>query len=398
MFHVEPSFLESLATERAGWRAAGLERSLRTVSTARGPLLTLDGREVVAFASNDYLGLATNPVVADAMAAAAKTLGSGATASRLVAGNWEPHDQLEAVLCAWKGTEASLLFGSGYQANVGVISALVGRDDLVLSDALNHASIVDGCRLSRARVAIYRHRDLDHLASLLDQPARRRLVVSDSVFSMDGDRAPVDDLVALCRRHGAVVVFDEAHAAGVLGAEGRGLAPVAPDVLQVGTFGKALGVYGAYATGSRLLIDTLLQRARSFIYTTALPPAVIAAVRAALAWARSAEGDAARATLAGQAQRLHQHLRLLDLAATDSPSHVMAVFAAHGAPEQAMAATAALLADGIYVQGIRPPTVPVGSARLRVALSARHSTAQLDQLLGALTRHRSLFAAPSELP
>ncbi len=389
-------FLVSIADELERWRADGLERQLRTIDSGRGVALVLDGRPVVSFTSNDYLGLASDGALAHALSYAARQ-GVGATASRLTAGNWAAHGTLERELAAWKHTEAALLFGSGYQANLGVVAALVGPDDLVLSDALNHASIVDGCRLSRARVAVFRHRDVDHLGSLLTQPARRRLVVSDSVFSMDGDLAPVDDLVRVCRQKGALLLLDEAHATGVLGPEGRGLAPVAPDVLQIGTLGKALGVYGAYVAGSRLLVHFILQRARSFVYTTALPTPIVAAVRAAVAWVQSPTGEAARRTLRQHAITLHEGLAALGLSRQAAPSHIAAIYAAGGTPEAAMAATEALLAEGLYVQAIRPPTVPAKTARLRLALSAGHTPAHVAQLLGALARHRSLFAGPSEL-
>ncbi|MDQ3608758.1 MAG: 8-amino-7-oxononanoate synthase, partial [Actinomycetota bacterium] len=280
-------------------RRAGLLRELRTIDSATGAHVRLGGREVLLLCSNDYLGLAGHPVVRDAAADAARRWGAGAGASRLVSGNLALHERLEAELAAFKGTEASVLFGSGYLANLGVIAALAGRGDVILSDALNHASIVDGCRLARAETVVYDHGDLGALAGALRRTrGRRALVVTDAVFSMDGDSAPLEGIVELARRHGARVIVDEAHATGVVGPGGRGL--VAELGLErevdvtVGTLGKALGSYGAFAACSARMAAYLLNRARTAIFSTALPPPAAGAALAALGLLRDQPALVAR--------------------------------------------------------------------------------------------------------
>jgi 8-amino-7-oxononanoate synthase len=253
-------------------------RTLRRIDSAQGPTAIVDGRTVLMLCSNDYLGLAGHPALRQAAVAALERYGFGSGASRLVSGNMSLHEELEAGIAAFKRTEASLLFNSGYAANTGIIAAIAGEGDVILSDALNHASIIDGCRLSRARTAVYRHRDLDHLESLLREnaPARRKLIVTDGVFSMDGDIAPLPGLVSLADRYDALLMVDDAHAAGVLGPGGKGtvehfgLTGRVP--VQMGTLGKALGSFGAYVAGDRGLIRYLLNTCRSFLFSTALPP------------------------------------------------------------------------------------------------------------------------------
>jgi 8-amino-7-oxononanoate synthase len=315
----------------------------------------------VSFASNDYLGLTSHPDVVAAAHEAIDRWGTGAGASRLVVGSRPVHDELEAALAAWKGAEAALLFPSGYAANVGVLTTFgVSR---ILSDELNHASIVDGCRLARGSVEVYRHNDLGHVAALLaDGP--RALVVTDSVFSMDGDEADVPALVELCDRHGALLVLDEAH-----DVFGRAV----PDhVLRVGTLSKTLGSLGGFVAGPRHFVELLVNRARPFVFSTALPPSAAAAALAALRVVQSDEGESLRA-------RLRRHVERV---APGHPSPVVPVVL--GDEDSAMAASAALYERGLVVPAIRPPTVPVGTSRLRLALSAAHTDEQVDRLIGAL--------------
>jgi 8-amino-7-oxononanoate synthase len=362
--------------------AAHRLRVPRVVDGAQGPVTVIDGRRVVNFASNDYLGLAGDPRLARAAAAALDEAGSGSGSSRLIAGNHRQHVLLEAAVADWLGCGGVRLFNSGYAANVGVLSSLARAGDVVFSDELNHASIIDGCRLSRAEIAVFPHRDLAALeTALATRGGGRRLVVSESLFSMDGDHADVAALSALCRRHGAALVLDEAHAMGVIGPEGRGLAAlhgVVPDVV-VGTFGKALGAFGAFAATSRAVADLLWNRARTLVFSTGLPPSIPAAARAALEIVRGPEGDDRRAALAGHARRL----RAAVARAIGEPTSAI-VPVVIGDDRATMACTDRLLGGGLFVQGIRPPTVPVGTARLRVGLSAAHTAPQVDDLARSL--------------
>jgi glycine C-acetyltransferase len=373
-----------LEAELAALEAAGLRRRLRALGSGSDAEVVLDGRRVLLLCSNNYLGLARDPRLQAAAADAVARWGCGTGASRLIAGHLELHAEVEAKLATFKGTEAALLFATGYQANVGAITALVGRGDHVYSDALNHASIVDGCRLSRAAVHPYPHRDVPALqAALAATPSGgRRLIVTDSVFSMDGDRAPLVALAALARQYHSWLLLDEAHATGVLGARGAGLAEaegVTADVTaQVGTLGKALGGAGAYVAGSQELIEVLVNRARSFIYTTGLPPASVAAAGAALDVV-AAEPERRRALLRNAA-RLREGLRALGLDA-GGDTHIVPLLV--GDNRGALALADALLARGVLAHAIRPPTVPPGTARLRVTPMATHSPEQIEQALAA---------------
>jgi 8-amino-7-oxononanoate synthase len=357
-------------------RAAGRWRVTRYLATT-GPVTgELDGSPVVTFASNDYLGLTHHPLVIAAAHAALDRWGAGSGASRLIVGSRPLHADLEAELAAWRGTEAALLFPTGFAANLGVLATLGGPGVTILSDELNHASIVDGARLARAEVRVYRHADLDHLAKLLvDVDAAGRgpaLVVTDSAFSMDGDVVDVAALVDTCADHDALVVLDEAHA--VLGprvdlaaARDRGVT-----VLRVGTLSKALGSLGGFVAAPRRYVDLLRNRARPFIFTTAPTPADAAAALAAVRIVRSAEGEALVARLRGHVERLR-------------PGHLTPIVpVVLGEEAAALAAAGDLLARGLLVPAIRPPTVPVGSSRLRVALSAAHTGEQVDRLAAAL--------------
>ncbi len=364
-------------------RARGLDRHLRTVESYQGPEVTIDGRRCLLLCSNNYLGLASHPEVIEAARSAIAEWGTSAVSSRLISGHMAPHAALEERIAQWKGCERALVFSTGYHANVGVLSALTSRGDLILSDELNHASIIDGCRLSRAEVAVYRHCDIEHLRELLAgesaRRARRVLVVTESVFSMDGDLAPLADIVSAAREFGAHVMVDEAHAAGVLGPRGAGLAAeldVTGDVaVHVGTLGKALASFGAYVAGSSRLIELLINRARPFVFTTGLPPAAAAAAHAAIdITEREPER---RVGLLTRARRLGRRLRESGANVPHAGSQILPVIV--GSADRAVAVAAALLDRGVYVAAIRPPTVPEGTSRLRVSLMATHTDAHVER-------------------
>jgi 8-amino-7-oxononanoate synthase len=355
---------------------------------APGAVVRIDGRDVLNFASNDYLGLAGDPRLIRAAAAALEDGGAGAASSRLIVGNHRHHVMLEAAVADWLRCGGVRLFNSGYAANVGVLTALLRAGDVVFSDELNHASIIDGCRLSRAEITVFRHRDVAALeAALLAREGRRRIVVSESLFSMDGDLADVEAIASLCRRHDAAFILDEAHAVGVIGPEGRGLAAlhgVVPDVV-IGTFGKALGGFGAFAATSRAIADLLWNKARPLVFSTGLPPSVPAAAQAAIEVVRGSDGEHRRARLARHARRL----RALVRGVGGAPASAIAPLVL-GEDRTAMRCTERLFAEGIFIQGIRPPTVAPGTARLRIGLSSAHSdqhmeiaSASLNRLLGA---------------
>ncbi|HET6831337.1 MAG TPA: 8-amino-7-oxononanoate synthase [Solirubrobacterales bacterium] len=366
-------------------REDGLLRHMRTVGSAQGPRVDLDGRDVLLLCSNDYLSLASHPDVIAAAIAATERWGAGAGASRLISGNMEPHDLLEQELAAFHGTETALLLGSGYLANTGIVAALARRGDVVFSDELNHASIIDGCRLAGAETFVYRHRDLEHLAWALGRlPGHCGLIVTDGLFSMDGDVAQLGWLRELASRHGAMLMVDDAHAVGALGPGGRGSVAEAGlagevDVL-VGTLGKALGSYGAYACVSREVHDLLVNTARPLIFSTALPPAAAAAASAALGIIAS---DPARiARLRANASTLRAALAAAGLEPRGAGAQIMPV--AVGDPDRAVAICRRALDGGVYAQAIRPPTVPEGTSRLRLSVVADHEPEQLIDAASAL--------------
>ena len=380
---------EELGDELKRLAYLGQRRELRRWVGPHGPRIELGGRALASFSSNNYLGLAGDPALVSAAAGALGEAGLGAAASRLIAGNHAEHEALEVELASFHRTEAALLFNSGFQANLGVIPALVGRGDLVLSDQLNHASLIDGCRLSRAAVEVYPHGDVAVLERILvarRPAARRALVATESVFSMDGDRAPLAELAAVCTRHGAWLLVDEAHAVGALGPGGQGIAAevgVVPDVL-VGTLGKAFGSFGAYVAGSQVLRQLLIHRARSFVFSTALPPAVAAASRAALSLVAGPDGERRRRLLAGHIERFASSLGAAGLLAPGAGgSAIFPVIL--GSERRAMEAASRLASAGFHVQGIRPPTVPAGTSRLRISLMATHGEDQVDALARALS-------------
>ena len=353
-----------------GVRAAGRWRAPRDLAGG-GPatVVAATGQPVVSFAGNDYLGLSQHPAVVAAAHHALDRYGAGAGAARLVVGSRPVHSELEAALAAWKGAEGAVLFPTGFAANLGVLSVVGGPGVRVVSDELNHASIIDGCRLSRAEVSVYRHGDVDHAAALL-KGAERAVVVTDAVFSMDGDEAPLADLAEVCAAAGALLVVDEAHA--VLGPRFDGAAAAGAEVLRVGTLSKTLGSLGGFVAASRRWCDLLVNRARPYIFTTASTPADAAAALAAVGVVQSAEGAALRA-------RLRAHV---DAVRPGHPSPIVPVVL--GSEEAALAAAESLLAQGLLVPAIRPPTVAEGTSRLRVALSAAHTAEQVGALVQAL--------------
>jgi len=349
-------------------RSAGRWRATRAFD-ANGARGELDGQPVISYASNDYLGLSTHPRVLAAAHDAIDRWGAGSTASRLVVGSRPCHAELESEIAVWKGTDRALVYPTGYAANLGVLGVFGGPDVTVYSDELSHASLIDGCRLSRSTVRVYRHGDVEHLETLLAADSgARQIVVTDGVFSMDGDEAPLPEIAAACAQHGALLVVDEAHA--VLSPH---LAEVeAQNVIHVGTLSKSLGTLGGWVAARAPYVDLLVNRSRPFIFTTALSPADTAGALAALAVLRSEEGA-----------RLIVRLRAaIDAVAPGHPSPIVPIVL--GDEDRALKASAALLERGIFVPAIRPPTVPVGTSRLRIALSAGHTDAMLAELVAGL--------------
>lgn len=374
--------LASTLREQARWRALRCWEPLGPVQAR------VEGRAQVLFCGNDYLGLATHPALRDAAVAAIGRCGVGAGAAHLVTGHGPEHAALEEEMAEWLGRPRALLFGSGYLANLGILQALLGPGDLCVQDKLNHACLLDGARLSGALLRRYPHADVEAAArQLAARRAACAVLATDGVFSMDGDIAPLAELAALCRREGALLVVDDAHGAGVLGEQGRGTAamlglPVEAVDLQLVTLGKAFGAYGAVVAGDATLVEALLQRARSYLFTTALPPAVAAAARAALRLIRGEEGARRRERLAALTARFRRGAEQLGLPLRPSPTPIQPLVL--GADARAVAASAALARRGFAVAAIRPPTVPEGQARLRITLSAEHRADQVDALLEAL--------------
>lgn len=367
---------DQLGAELDRTRAEGLYRTLRTVASAQGPRLQIDGREFLNFSSNDYLGLANDPVLKRAATAAIEKYGVGAGASRLVSGNLQPYEELERKMAAFKAKEAALVFGSGYAANVGTITALVGEGDAVILDKLDHASIIDGARQSGATVRVYPHKNLKKLEDILQQSEafRRKLIITETVFSMDGDLAPLAEIVALKEKYGAWLMIDEAHATGLYAKNRRGLAEAASveDKIDItlGTLSKALGCAGGFVVGSQTLIDFLRNRARSLIYSTALPPAVCAAAAAAVDFVMSEAGHERRDQLWRNVSELKNGLSALGIQ-NESRSPIIPVIIGD---ETAAVETSRKLYDrGSFVPAIRFPTVPKGRARLRVTVTAGHT-------------------------
>ena len=378
---------QARVAERA---AAGLRRVVREVEHADGVHLRIDGRDLTSFASNDYLGLAQHAEVVRAMQEAANRWGVGSTAAHLLGGHRGPHAQLEREVAAWLGYESALLFSTGYLANLGVIAGLMERGDVCVQDKLNHACLIDGAKLAGCELRRYPHNDVDAAARQLDAAADApKLLATDGVFSMDGDLAPLPELAALARERDVPLLVDDAHGFGVLGPDGQGspehLGLSARDVpLRMVTLGKAVGCAGALVLGSRDLIDALVQFARPFVYSTAMPPAVAAATSAAIAIIR--REPERRAHLQALIARFRAGAMQLGYTLMDSVTPIQPLWI--GDTDAAVALSNALMQRGCYVPAIRPPTVPSGSARLRVTLSAAHTAAQVDELLQTLNDAR----------
>ncbi|MCX7628529.1 MAG: 8-amino-7-oxononanoate synthase [Methylophilaceae bacterium] len=379
------TLLSELAAELAEREARGMLRRRRLLESAQGAHVRVDGLEVLSFCSNDYLGLASHPALVRAVQAAVQSCGVGSGASHLIAGHHRLHHELEQALARHVGLPRALLFSTGYMANLGVICALVGRGDAVFADRLNHASLNDAAVLSRARLKRYPHNDLDALDRLLaTSSARRKLVVADAVFSMDGDLAPVPDLLALCERHGAWLMLDDAHGFGVLGEGGRGILEhyriASPRIIYMATLGKAAGVAGAFVAGDERLIESLLQNARTYVYTTAAPPLLSAAVLASLQLIETEGWRRAHLKALGALLRDRVCLKRWQLMDTCTPIIPLII----GTNAEAVRVSEHLLERGILVPAIRPPTVPVGTARLRISLSAGHTAEDVIRLADAL--------------
>ena len=363
--------------------AAGLLRRPLQISGPQGPEVDIDGQRVLCFCSNNYLGLADHHALVDALASA-QGEGVGAAASRLISGTMDAHRDAEAAYADFLGTPAAVLFSTGYAANVGTVQALAGTGDIIFSDALNHASLIDGCRLSRANVRVYAHRNVDHLGSLLREHrprAGRALIITDSLFSMDGVIAPLREIAELARSFDAGLMVDEAHALGVFGPNGRGLSAelgIQPDVV-VGTLGKAFGVAGAFVAASEEVVSLIRNRARSFVYSTAPPPMLARAAIEALRLVH--EADDARHALLENASELRSQLRALGFDIPSENSQILPVLI--GENNRTMQLSAELLDKGVFVQGIRPPTVAEGTARLRLTPMATHRPEHIERAIDA---------------
>lgn len=382
--------IEAMAREAlAHQESAGLLREMRWIEGPQDAWIEREGRRLLLLCSNNYLGLASHPALGEAAIATLRESGVGAGASRLISGSMTIHRALEERFAEWKHTESALAFPTGYHANIGAITALVRRGDAVFSDELNHASIIDGCRLSGAAIEIYPHADVEALASLLRRSeGRNKLIVTDTVFSMDGDVAPLREICELAETHGAWVMVDDAHGTGVLGASGAGAVEQLGlhervDV-QMATLSKALGAAGAVVCASRPVIDLLVNRARSFIYTTGLPPPLAAASLAAVDVVQ--RQPERRAALAANGRRLRQGLTQLGYVVPDGETPIVPVMV--GESEPALALSRRLLDEGVLVTAIRPPTVPRGTARLRATVMATHTAADIDFALDAFRRAR----------
>ena len=400
------SFNDELNRRLAALREQGLHRELRRVDSAQGPRLEIGGKTFLNFSSNDYLGLANHPALKEAAIRAVEKFGAGAGASRLICGSLAPFHELEEALTAFKKTEAALTFSTGYAAALGTITALIGKDDIIIVDKLVHACIVDAAKLSGAKLRVFDHNDLNDLEAKLKwaekniehptsniQHRTRVLIVSESIFSMDGDAAPLREIVALKEKYGAWLMVDEAHATGLIGENGRGLANelgvIGQIEIQMGTLGKALGASGGYICGSRALIDFLVNRARSFIFSTAPVPAAAAAAIAGIQLSQSLEGDARRKTLWQLIEQLNSKLpaaakRSADGKIQNSKFRSAIVPIIIGDETKAVAAATQLREQNIFVPAIRYPTVARGAARLRVTLTAAHTKAEISELASAL--------------
>ncbi len=365
----------------------GLYRRLRLVESEQASKVVIEGKEVILLSSNNYLGLANHPKIKEAAKKAVDKYGAGSGAARLISGNCILYKELEEKIAAFKKTEAALVFGSGYLANIGILSTVAGEGDLILSDELNHASIIDGCRLSRAEKIIYRHKDTKHIEEILSKNRSKRiLIVTEAVFSMDGDIAPLPEIIDIAKRYNAMVMVDDAHATGVLGKRGRGTAEhfgIEKGIdIYMGTLGKALGCYGAYAAGDRGLIEFLINKARGFIFTTALPPSVLASAIKAIEILDEEPNLIKK--LWGNRNYLLDGLRNIGLNTMRCETPIIPILI--GNAEKALKMSEGLFEEGIYAPAIRPPTVPENTCRLRLAVMAAHTKEDLDIALKAFEK------------
>ncbi len=384
--------LDILSEELKKIKSNKLFRSMRTIGSMQKPVVRMDGRDIILMCSNNYLSLANHPDLMKTATSAIEEFGVAAGASRLVSGNMPPHEQLEHDIAAFKNTESALVFNSGYHANVGIISAIAGKDTAIVSDELNHASIIDGIRLSKARVYVYKHRDVTMVEDILksidtgsnEHKPKKKLIVTDSVFSMDGDIAPLKELVMLAEKYNAIIMIDEAHATGVLGETGRGAAEmlgVSHRIhIQMGTLGKALGSFGAYAAGSKLLVEYFTNKARPFIFSTALPPAVCAVSSKAIELVQ--KHPELRRKLRDNINFLRNGLKSIGFTMSDDPTPIIPVII--GDADKTMRLSSMLFERGIFVSGIRPPSVPEGTSRLRMTVTAAHTQPMLEKVLEAM--------------
>ena len=381
--------MEWIAGELEELKKKGLYRSLCTIESAQEPRIIKDGKELVHLSSNNYLGLATHPKVKKAAKEALEYYGTGSGGSRLTCGNHELYNTLEQRIAEYKGTEDATVFSTGYMANMGTISALFGKNDLILSDELNHASIIDGCRLSHADVVVYPHRNTEFIKKTLrNSEHKKKLIVTDGVFSMDGDVAPLPEIVELAEKYDAIVMVDDAHATGVLGKHRRGT----PDYFNVdvdinmGTLSKALASIGGYVAGSGELIDYLRNKAKAFIYSTALPPPAVAAAKAAIDVIENED----------PAEKLWQNVAIYKKGLVEiginTTSETQIIPLMTGSAEKTMEAAGELLKHGVFAQGIRPPTVPEGRGRIRTSLMASHSEQDITEALLAISMIKEMFS------
>lgn len=382
-------FDEQLGRDLDEIRDAGLWRELREIESAQSARIKFGGREFINFSSNDYLGLAGHPALGQAARESIEQFGVGSGASRLICGSLQPHHELESALAKWQGTEAALVFSSGFAAAQGVLTSLLGRGDVVILDKKAHASMIDGAKLSGATLRVFRHNDLENLEKLLQWAADRGgrvLVATESVFSMDGDHAPLAGIVELKERYGAWLILDEAHAVGLYGPLGQGLAAVDGFAgrieIRMGTLGKAVGAAGGFICGSRQLVDLLVNKARSFIFSTAPSPALSAAARAGVELIRSAEGQSLRGQLWQRVDKLRRGAAALSWETPAEPSAILPLIV--GEEAKAMATMERLREAGFCIPAIRYPTVPRNEARLRITLTANHTAEDIQQLLDAL--------------
>ncbi|MBI5410050.1 MAG: 8-amino-7-oxononanoate synthase [Nitrospirae bacterium] len=382
--------MKELGEELKELSKKNLLRKLTCIESSRGSKISINGKTCVNFSSNDYLGLSSHPEIVKAAASALKKYGFGSGASRLLSGTYAPHVKLEERLANFKKTEAALVFNTGYAANTGIIPAITGEDALIFSDELNHASIIDGIRLSKAKVKIYRHRDVNHLESLLkiNLKSKRRLMITDTIFSMDGDIAPLKDIFSLCERYDALLMIDDAHGTGVIGKTGRGGLEhfgikQTDRIIQMGTLSKAAGCFGAFIAGPKDLINLLISKARSFIYSTSLPPAVAAAAAKAIDLIEF-ESEDRRRKLWINRQRLSEGLLKLGYDTLGSETPIIPVLT--GDTKSVLKVGEYLFKRKIFAPAIRPPTVPEGKCRIRFSVTAAHTKEDIDLLIGVLKK------------